>query len=264
MAVEAKKVSRIVDSWKMKKWYKITAPSIFGHYQIGETVAVEDSQLIGRTVTTSLMNITGDPKRQSLIGTFEIIAVTNGTAETKLKKLEIAPPSVRRMIRKGKERLDMSFVCATKDGVVVRMKPLLITRGKTGGSVLAKIRYLADAVSRIETSKVSYDELIQSILTNKLQRTIKQRINKLYPLKSVEIRAVELTVAEHPIAPIPVLPEIVEEKLEDTEEEKIEKKVHGKKETVGDIEITDVTEDKKEEKEAEEKKAKAKKEKKEE
>ncbi|MBN2421207.1 hypothetical protein JXB27_02915 [Candidatus Woesearchaeota archaeon] len=268
MATEVRKVSRIVDSWKMKRWYRVIAPAVFGNGQIGETIAAEESQLIGRTITTSLMNVIGDPKKQSLIGTFEIVSVNQGNAETKLKKLEIAPPSVRRMIRKGKERLDMSFLCATKDNVVVRLKPLLLTRGKTGGSVLTKIRHLADAVSRVEASKVSFDELVHSILSNRLQKMIKQRVNRLYPLRSVEIRALEISDFTGALPPIPTLPELIEEKAELTEEEKIEKTVKSRKEFVPNIGITDITkkEDKteevKEEKKAEEKPKKEAKEKK--
>jgi len=228
MAEPVKKSSRVIDSWKLKRWYKVLAPAVFNNNLIGETVAAEEQSLIGRTLTTSLMNVVGEPKKQSIIGTFEIVSVKNGNAETRLKKMEIAPPSVRRMIRKGKERLDLSFLCATKDNVVVRIKPLLITRGKTGGSVLTKIREITETVSRIEANKISYEELIQDILTTKLQRRIRQVVNKLYPLKSAEIRAIEITTTAKPLPPIKELPEMKEEQFEETEEEKIEKKVKAK------------------------------------
>ncbi|HME87248.1 MAG TPA: 30S ribosomal protein S3ae, partial [Candidatus Nanoarchaeia archaeon] len=66
MANEIKKSSRVVDTWKLKKWYKVLSPSYFGSVELGETVALEDALVLGRTVTTSLMNITGDPKKQSV------------------------------------------------------------------------------------------------------------------------------------------------------------------------------------------------------
>jgi small subunit ribosomal protein S3Ae len=134
MAAEAlkKSSSRVIDTWKQKKWYKVLAPAYFGSQLLGETVAMEDDAVVGRTVTTSLMNVTGDVKKQNVIATFEVMKVNAGNGETRLKKLEIAPPSVRRMIRKGKDRVDVSLVCATKDNVIFRIKPFHVTRGKTG------------------------------------------------------------------------------------------------------------------------------------
>lgn len=228
--VEIKKTSRVVDTWKTKKWYDIQSPFVFGSRKIGETVSTDDQSLIGRTTKLSLMIVTGDVKKQSIIGTFEIMDVKNGVANTRVKQLEIAPSSVKRMIRKGKERIDMSMVCATKDNFVVRIKPLLITRGRTGGTTLTSIRKMVDAALRYEASKISYDQLISDIITGKLQKSVRFRLNKIYPLKSAEIRAIELTKTDKPLPAVPKLDEFKEEKAVETEEEKIEKKVKAKKE----------------------------------
>ncbi len=225
---EVKKQARVIDSWKAKKWYKLISPQLFGQMQIGDTLGLEDAQLIGKTVTVSLMTITGDVKKQSTNATFEVTDVKSGSAQTKLTKLEIAPSSIRRMIRKGKERIDMSLVCATKDNVIVRVKPFLVTKGKAGNSVLTNMRAMADALVRVEASKVTFENLAHSILTNQLQRGMKQRLNKIYPLKTVEIRTIETTVATNPLPPVPHIEELKEEKVEETEEEKLEKKVKAK------------------------------------
>ena len=242
--------SKIVDKWKMKKWYRIVSPQMFGAQPIAESVAVEDSQLIGRTVSVSLSMVTGDSKKQNTNAVFEVNKVDAGNAYTVVKRLEIAPSSIRRMMRKGKDRIDLSMVCATKDNVAIRIKPFLVAKGKIGKTALTNTINLLDAILRVEAHKVSYEQLIRDVVTGKVQREIRQRLNKIYPLKAVEIRVVEKTVIVKPLPPIPVLPEIKEERIEETEEEKVEKKVkaHKEHEVVKEEQFAEVKEEKVEKK----------------
>ncbi len=226
--VDKPKVSRVIDTWKQKRWYKIISPPSFGSRQIGETIAIDDAQVHGRTISVSLAAVTGDVKKQNTNAIFEVNNVKNDIAETILKKMEIAPSSIRRMMRKGRDRIDLSIVCATKDNVVCRIKPFLVTRSKTGGAVLTRMRKLLEDVLRVEANKVTFENLIRDVVIGKLQRTVKQYLNKLYPVRTSEIRSIEETVATKPLPPIPKLPEIKEEHIEETEEEKIEKKVKAK------------------------------------
>ncbi|HIH39313.1 TPA: hypothetical protein HA219_01145 [Candidatus Woesearchaeota archaeon] len=235
-AVVKKPTTKVIDTWKTKRWYKIISPQMLGANQIGETVAAEESQLIGRTINISLGAIINDMKKQNTNAILEITKINAGNAETEIKKLEIVPSSIRRMVRKGKERIDLSLVCATKDNVLIRIKPFVATRGKVGGSVLTKMTNLLDAVLRVEASRTNYENLMADVIHGKLQKTAKQRLNKLYPVKTSEIRSIEKTIFAGKLPPVPVLPEIVEEKLEETEEEKIAKKAQHE----DNIEITEI------------------------
>jgi len=224
-----KKGSRVIDTWKQKKWYKIVSPQFFGSNPLGETVASEDSQLIGRTVKVSLASVTGDVKKQNTSAIFEITGMKDGNAQTILKKMEISPSSIRRMIRKGKNRIDVSMVCATKDNVVLRIKPFLVTRALVGNSILTSMRKLLDSLLRVEADKATYESFTRDIISGRLQKKIKQYLNKIYPLRTVEIRSVEQIVFTGQLPPVPKLPEIKEETVEETEEEKIEKRVKARK-----------------------------------
>jgi len=230
MAEAVKKPSRVVDTWKQKKWYRVVSPQMFGARDIGETIASDESLLIGRTVKVSLAAITGDMKKQSTSAIFEIDRIEGGNAATSVKRLEISPSSIRRMMRKGKDRIDLSIVCATKDNLAVRVKPFLVTRGKVGNSILTSIRKLVDAVLRNEINKVGYEALVREVVSGNLQRKIRQRANRIYPLRTVEIRSVEKTVYTKSLPPIPELPEFREAVPEETEEEKVVKKAKSSEE----------------------------------
>ena len=49
----------VKDKWRSKHWFKVRAPGFFAHAEIGETMASEPDQVIGRTLETTLQEISG-------------------------------------------------------------------------------------------------------------------------------------------------------------------------------------------------------------
>ncbi len=119
---KAKKESRV----KKKKWIQVLAPKSFRNEVIGEVYAFEAQSLIGRVVTVNLMSLTGDMKKQNTNLKFVINAVEGGKAITELDGYHLIPASIRRLVRRGKKRIDISFTCLTSDKKKVRMKSLFI------------------------------------------------------------------------------------------------------------------------------------------
>ena len=48
------------DKWKLKKWYTIVAPPVFGNAILGTTPADDPDKLIGRVIESTLYDLTGD------------------------------------------------------------------------------------------------------------------------------------------------------------------------------------------------------------
>ena len=174
--------------------------------------------------------MTGDARKQNTSITFETSKVENGTVFTKVKKLQMNPNSLKRMIRKGKDRIDLSFLCATKDEKIVRIKPFVVTRNKVGGTALTDMRKLLEDVIRFEVNQVNFDTLTRDIVSGKMQKAVKQRLSKIYPVRSSEIRALETATTRKPLPPVPKLEPIQkkEKAVVETEEEKVVKKVKAK------------------------------------
>ncbi len=42
----------VKDKWRSKHWFKVRAPGLFQHVELGETVATEPEQVVGRTLET--------------------------------------------------------------------------------------------------------------------------------------------------------------------------------------------------------------------
>ena len=73
---------RVRDKWRNKKWFTVIAPEYFGGAEIGSVVSDDPEKLIGRTVESTLYDITEDFAHQYLKMYFRIYHVEGRMAFT--------------------------------------------------------------------------------------------------------------------------------------------------------------------------------------
>jgi len=172
---------------KKKLWVPIVAPQIMQFRNIGEAYTVDPKSLIGKTISINLSLVTGDRSHKDFTGKFKITEVGDN-AKTELMSFELSPSIVGRTIKKGRERVDDSFVVKTKDNIDVRVKPYFQTNGYIPHSVqrslLKAIKEYANEFSKSRT----YVEFARDVLGHKLQKEIKIKTNKITSIKFIEIR----------------------------------------------------------------------------
>jgi ribosomal protein S3AE len=176
---------------KRKRWVTILPSPHFRVPEIGETLTSDPQTLIGKTSTVNLMDLTRDPKKQNLKITFKITEIKDNRALTEIKRYEMLPSSVKRIVHQGKSKADASFVLVTKDNLKVRIKPLIVTRAKTARSILTKIRKEAESFLTIALKNQTFSDLIHSLLNFKIQTQLKQHLRKIYPITVCHIRILE-------------------------------------------------------------------------
>lgn len=177
--------------WSRKVWVEIYAPQkVFKEVFIGETPVYKDNieNIVGRIVDINLAFLTGNYKYQNYKGIFKIFRVSGLRAYTELVEISLYDAYVRRLARVGTSKIDDSFVVKTLDGYDVRVKPMIITRGKANRSQRRDLRnkyreYLLSVISRME-----YYDLIEKIINYDIQNEIKPILNKIFPVSHVEIR----------------------------------------------------------------------------
>ena len=169
-----------------KLWFSIVTPKDFGHYVIGETTAFEPQQLVGRNIKMNLMGLIHDPKKQNIRLVFQIKNVTDKTATTEIIRYELQSSYIKRMMRKGRKKIEDSFVIQTKDNVKARIKPIIITRLKTQRSVLTLIRKEAKEFIEEKVKTQNFVDLINNTISTKFQREIRDKLKKIYPLALCE------------------------------------------------------------------------------
>ncbi len=175
-----------------KKWLPITASKFFNSELLGDCYVPSADFLAGRTVSANLANLTGDIRQQSITLKFIVNSTEGETGVADVIGYAMASSAIRRIVRRGSDRIDESFVCETSDGRKVQIKPMLITKTITNSAVHRSLRKaLVGSLSK-EVRKHTFDSLINEIITSKLQVALKTELKKIYPLKGVEIKSLWL------------------------------------------------------------------------
>lgn len=180
---------------KKKKWYQIVAPQMFRNQVIGESLVTEGSLLIGRSISANLMSLTNDMKKQNVNVQFYINEIHNNQAKTVIKSYDLIPASIKRLVRRNRNKVDDSFVIKSKEGVSMRIKPLMTTRSRCSNSVTTDIRQLTREFLTEYASKVDYTNFFNDVVFNKVQKNLKHALNKVYPMKIVDIKSVKLVTS---------------------------------------------------------------------
>jgi len=222
--LEKKRAQLALEKKRKKAWFQIVAPKLFREQIIGESLVGEAGELKDRCITSNLMALTNDMKGQNINITFRLKEVKNNRAYAEVVGYKMIPTTIRRIVRRGKDKIDDSFVCKTSDGINVRIKILLITRGDTKGSVIRKLRKSSINAICAYAKKTTYENFMSDIVTYRLQRFLRDSVNKIYPLKNCEIRQAKIAgPGEKAIFAEEIKGELKkEDAIEEAEEEKTE------------------------------------------
>tara|TARA_Y100000310_G_C20481518_1_gene714909 strand:+ start:350 stop:943 length:594 start_codon:yes stop_codon:yes gene_type:complete len=178
---------------KKKRWFDIVAPNEFKGRIIGETVAAEPNEIVGRALKVNLMNILDDYKRQGVNIKFKIESVNDNNAVCKIVGYEMLKSHSRRSVRKGADKMDDSFVVESKDGVKFRIRPMIITRHMVSDAVVSEIRRRAKQYITSRLNELNTSEVFESVIYAKIQKDLRYSLMKLCPIGACEIRAIDIS-----------------------------------------------------------------------
>jgi ribosomal protein S3AE len=187
---ETKKKTKLV--LKKKKWYPIISTKIFREDEVGKTYLVDSASAIGRKIKVSLMQITGDPKAQNTKIEFKIIGQHEGKLLTEVLGYELTNAAMKRMIRRGRTKLQDSIVLETLDKKKVRIKPVVVTRNKILSGAKKELRRRMLAYVKDNVAKLNFENLIIDLLNKKFQRTGNETLRKLCPVYTFDIQKLRI------------------------------------------------------------------------
>jgi small subunit ribosomal protein S3Ae len=181
---------------KAKTWFKIFAPKSFSNEVIGESLVDSAEKLMGKCINVNLSLITGDMKKQGTLVKFKVTEIRPEGGNTEIVGYEIQSASMRRFMRRAVKDIANSFECITADNIAVRIKPVAFISNRVKGSIAALIsRTIRFTLIKAIKSK-KYVELFNDVVSGKLQREMRERLNKMYPLRVFEIKALEKVEGE--------------------------------------------------------------------
>lgn len=236
----AKAKARIVT--KKKQWVKILAPKVFNSMELGETYVHEKREAIGKTLSVNIMTLgQGGYRRQNIDVSFRVTGLHDEKAVTEFLGYRIIPSAIRRMIRRGKNKVDDSFVAKTADNKLVKIKPLLVTRSKANASVQTALRKAMRQYIAGELAKRKLDDFAKELVGHTFQKGMYNAGSKVYPLSTCEVRWALVTEEKKPVEKVEEMSETkvsehaqkakLSDKAEEKEEETEEVKAEAKEET---------------------------------
>jgi small subunit ribosomal protein S3Ae len=191
---EKKAKGKVVDKWKTKEWYDVTAPAAFESRKVGEIMSSEPENLVNRIVPIALVEITGRMRPESMYSKllFRITDVKDKRANAEIIGMAVAFSYLRALARRRKSVLHDVMDITTKDGKKVRIKTMLVTKEKVSGVVKKNVRRALVSKLVADASSKAYYDLVKGIVDDTFLNEIAKGVNKINPVDHLVIKKLEL------------------------------------------------------------------------
>ncbi|WP_227354210.1 30S ribosomal protein S3ae [Haladaptatus salinisoli] len=181
---------------QQKRWYTVHAPEQFDRAELGTTPADEPNQVLGRTIETTLGELTNNASENNTKLTFKINDVGSDAAYTEFVKHELTRDYLRSLVRRGASKVEAYITVLTADDHRVQIQPVAFTTKKADHSQEKAIRRTMIDLVREAARDRTFDDLIDSVVEGRLSSAIYGEAKTIYPLRRVEIQ--KATLEAHP------------------------------------------------------------------
>jgi small subunit ribosomal protein S3Ae len=188
----ARRSQRKAESRKVKQWYKVISPEMFGRNPVGETIANDPNRIIGRVIETTLGDLTNNFSKQNTKLRFRVDRVAGDSAYTRFLGHEMTTDYIRSLVKRRTSRIDSIIDVTTTDGYQVRVKPSCFTVKRARANQVKSIRELSRQVVLTKAVGLDLNQLIQEVVLGKLSLDIYKEAKTVYPLRRVEVRKTEI------------------------------------------------------------------------
>ena len=214
---------KVVDPWKLKKWYEVYAPKSFKEVFLGQIPSADENNLIGRTIEVLLYDITRNFKHTHIKLKFRIAEISGNRCETIFIGHELTRDFIRALIHRGSTRVDGIFNYRTADGFVYRVSAFVVTRRRAKGSQIYTIRKIIFKVLDEFAKSSKHGKFVRGIVYGQFAENLRNIARTIYPLRECQIRKTKLVSY-----PEGAVDEEYDEDSETFEEKTVELKPHGK------------------------------------
>jgi len=188
----AKVKKKTVDNWKKKKWYNIMADPVFDSKEIAKTITLESKTLVGRNVKKSLNELTSNIRDSGYTITFKISKVTGTTADTNIHELNTKVANLKRMVRRGKSKIEIIFFVDTKDEKKLKLKVMCLSGTKFTTQTRTETRKIIQDTIIEDIKEKNIKEAWSSIIFQKFSDKLKKKLVKLGYINKVLVLKAKL------------------------------------------------------------------------
>jgi small subunit ribosomal protein S3Ae len=183
-----------------KRWYTVLAPEQFDRAELGETVAEEPNQVVGRTIETTLGEMEGDQGQNNNKLTFKINDVGSDAAYTEFIKYELTRDYLRSLVRRGASKVAANVTLLTTDDYRVQIQPVALTTKKADRSQEKAIRSIMVDIVEEAAEERSFEDLVDAVVEGRISSAIYGEAKEVYPLRRVEVQKLTLEARPEEVA----------------------------------------------------------------
>ncbi len=183
-----------------KRWYTVLAPEQFDRAEIGETVAEEPNQVVGRTIETTQGEMEGDQGQNNSKLTFKIDDVGSDAAYTEFIKYELTRDYLRSLVRRGASKVAATVTLLTTDDYRVKIQPVALTTQKADRSQEQAIRSVMVDIVEDAADERTFEQLVDSVVEGRVSSAIYGEAKEIYPLRRVEVQKLTLEARPEEVA----------------------------------------------------------------
>ncbi len=183
-----RKATKQTGKVKKKRWCQIQTTKQFNNTVLGESYVSEPNNLLDKRVNVNLMTLTNEVRKQHISLKFRVSKVIESKGNAEPVSYSMSNSFIKKLVRRKRNKIDISFTGITKDGFPIVMKILLITISRVPNSVATALHKKAIAYSRSFLKQTPFQEAINKMISYSFQKTLKDNLKKIYPLKTTETR----------------------------------------------------------------------------
>jgi small subunit ribosomal protein S3Ae len=161
---------------------------MFNRAPLGETMSDEPEKLVGRRTIVSHQDLSGDYSKAHVKLVFEVYAIKGNDALTRFIGHDFRKDYVIRLARRRKTKIDGVFDLKTKDGYVVRIKPLAIAEKRIKTTQEKGIRKAIGIVVDDFADRMTFSEFVKAMLSGEIADSATKECRTIFPVRKLEIK----------------------------------------------------------------------------
>ena len=173
-------------------WYELKSPDYVGDYSLGHSPVTDATQMLGRTIKTSLMDLTNDFKDLNYHLTFKVTNVTGKRAKTEFFGQALSRDFRRSQIRNHRSQVDGIFNITLKDKSRIRISTFVVTPIRAAHNVKKEVRAAIKQEIEEILSELSFPAFVNKLITYELRDELLPVAAEIFPIKILEISKVKV------------------------------------------------------------------------
>jgi len=180
------------EKWRNKKWLDLRAPDYIGDESIGQTPASDISQIIGRTINLSLMDLTNNFNDLNYYLKFKVTKISGNRAKTEFIGQALNRDYRRSQIRNHRSQIEGVFNLNLNDGSRVRITAFAVTFSRAAHNTKKEIRKaMRESITEIVT-QLNFPAFVNKVISYELRDELFEPANEIFPVKLLEVSKVKV------------------------------------------------------------------------